>query len=116
MGNQTGNVNNADTTELSATIYNKVAPYVYSPEATAPILQALGASPGDRILDLGCGSGEVTAEIMRLVEPRGVVVGVDLSESMVGRHRLLVLCLHADNMRRSRRRARQPCFLIRTSS
>jgi len=93
MGDQTGNVNHADTTELSATIYNKVAPYVYSHEATAPILQLLGASPGDRILDLGCGSGEVTAEIMRLVEPQGVVVGIDLSESMVGHHWLPVSCL-----------------------
>ena len=86
MGNQTGNVNHTDTMKLSATSYNKVAPYVYSPEATAPILQLLDASPGDRILDLGCGSGEVTTEIMRLVESQGVVVGVDLSESMVGHH------------------------------
>jgi len=67
----------------SATVYNNVAPYVYSPEATAPILQLLGASLGDRVLDLGCGSGEVTAEIKRLVEPKGIVVGVDMSQSMV---------------------------------
>ena len=108
MGNQTGSVDHRDTTGWSAMTYNKVAPYVYSPEATAPILQSLGASPGDRILDLGCGSGEVTAEIMRLVEPEGVVVGVDLSESMVGHHRPLILRLDADIMRRSQRPARQP--------
>jgi tRNA A58 N-methylase Trm61 len=72
-----------DVTGWSATEYRTVASYVYSPEATSPILQSLGASPGDRILDLGCGSGEVTTEIARLVGPKGVVVGVDLSESMV---------------------------------
>jgi SAM-dependent methyltransferase len=116
MGNQTDNADHRDTTGWSATTYNKVAPYVYSPEATAPILQSLGASPGDRILDLGCGSGEITAEIMRLVEPEGVVVGVDLSESMVGHRWLLILSLHADSMRRSRRPVRQPCFRIHTSS
>jgi ubiquinone/menaquinone biosynthesis C-methylase UbiE len=60
-----------------------VAPYVYAPEATAPILQSLGANPGDKVLDLGCGSGEVTAEIARLVKPDGIVVGVDSSEDMV---------------------------------
>lgn len=83
MSSPTSCVTYRNTTGLSATIYNKVAPYVYSPEATAPILQLLGASPGDRVLDLGCGSGEVTAEIMRLVESKGIVVGVDLSQSMV---------------------------------
>lgn len=83
MSSPTACVTHRNTTGWSATIYNNVAPYVYSPEATAPILQLLGASPGDRVLDLGCGSGEVTAEIMRFVGPKGVVVGVDMSQSMV---------------------------------
>jgi tRNA A58 N-methylase Trm61 len=72
-----------DITGWSATEYRTVAPYVYAPEATAPILQLLGASPGDKVLDLGCGSGEVTAEIASLVKPDGIVVGVDSSEDMV---------------------------------
>ncbi len=93
MSSPTGNVTDSDTTGWSATIYNNVAPYVYSSVATAPVLQLLGASTGDRILDLGCGSGEVTAEIMRLVEPEGAVVGVDFSESMVDRRSLLIWCL-----------------------
>ncbi|KAH9053916.1 S-adenosyl-L-methionine-dependent methyltransferase, partial [Lactarius vividus] len=72
-----------DASGWSATSYRNVAPYVYSSEATASILQLLDARPGERILDFGCGSGEVTAEIARLVEPQGVVVGVDTSESMI---------------------------------
>jgi SAM-dependent methyltransferase len=83
MGLPSTCITHRDTTGWCATIYNNVAPFVYSPEATAPILRLLEASPGDRVLDLGCGSGEVTAEIMRLVQPKGIVVGVDLSQSMV---------------------------------
>lgn len=77
------NVVHRDITGWSATEYRTVASFVYAPEATAPILQSLGASPGDKILDLGCGSGEVTAEIACLVRPDGVVVGVDASKDMV---------------------------------
>jgi tRNA A58 N-methylase Trm61 len=74
-----------DTSGWSATSYRNVASYVYSSEATASVLQLLDARPGEKILDFGCGSGEVTAEIARLVGPQGMVVGVDTSESMVSR-------------------------------
>jgi ubiquinone/menaquinone biosynthesis C-methylase UbiE len=74
-----------DTSGWSATSYRNVASYVYSSEATASVLQLLDARPGEKILDFGCGSGEVTAEIARLVGLQGMVVGVDTSESMVSR-------------------------------
>lgn len=74
-----------DASGWSATTYRNVAPYVYSSEATLSVLQLLDARPGETILDFGCGSGEVTAEIARLVGPQGLVVGVDTSESMVSR-------------------------------
>ena len=77
------NIAHRDITGWSAAEYRTVASYVYAPEATAPILQSLGARPGDRVLDLGCGSGEVTAEIAGMVNPDGMVVGVDSSEDMV---------------------------------
>jgi trans-aconitate methyltransferase len=78
-----------DKTGWSATEYRAIASYVYSPEATAPILQSLCASPGEKILDLGCGSGEVTAEIARLVGTDGIVAGFDSSEDMVDHYLLL---------------------------
>ena len=84
MSRTTGfDIAHRDITRWSATEYRRVASYVYAPEATAPILHSLGASPGDKVLDLGCGSGEVTVEITRLIRPDGIVVGVDLSEDMV---------------------------------
>ncbi|KAI9454116.1 S-adenosyl-L-methionine-dependent methyltransferase [Russula earlei] len=76
-------VSRHDVTGWSATVYRSVASYVYSPEATASVLQSLDANPGERILDLGCGSGDVTVKIAHLVGPEGIVVGVDLSENMI---------------------------------
>lgn len=84
MSRTTGpNIAHRDITRWSAAEYRTVASFVYAPEATAPILQSLGASPGDKVLDLGCGSGEVTVKIACLVRPDGIVVGVDSSEDMV---------------------------------
>ena len=43
----------------------------------------LGAAPGRRMLDVGCGQGDDAAALARLVAPGGVVVGVDGSQSMI---------------------------------
>jgi SAM-dependent methyltransferase len=45
-------------------------------------LRAFPVEPGDRVLDLGCGSGDFTRRIAALV-PDGHVLGVDASASMV---------------------------------
>lgn len=66
----------------SATSYNKTAAFVYSQAFTSPVLTLLDAKPGERIIDFGCGSGEVTLQIKKLVGDAGLVVGCDSSESM----------------------------------
>jgi ubiquinone/menaquinone biosynthesis C-methylase UbiE len=43
----------------------------------------LGASPGRRILDVGCGLGSDAAALATLVAPGGSVVGVDGSRAMI---------------------------------
>lgn len=72
-----------DSSGWSAAVYNKTAPFVYSAAFTSPVLQLLDVKPGERIIDFGCGSGEVTLELAKAVGPEGVVVGTDFSESMV---------------------------------
>jgi SAM-dependent methyltransferase len=47
---------------------------------TASLFERAGLSPGTRCIDLGCGGGEVTLEIARLVAPGGSVTGVDMDE------------------------------------
>jgi SAM-dependent methyltransferase len=46
-------------------------------------LKALDARPGERVLDLGCGSGATTAKLWDAVAPHGSVVGVDISPDQI---------------------------------
>jgi trans-aconitate 2-methyltransferase len=47
------------------------------------VLRRLGPQPGERILDIGCGTGRLTAELA-VALGEGVVVAVDRSEAMIG--------------------------------
>lgn len=46
-------------------------------------LLAAAAMPGERVLDIGCGSGSTTLALARAVGPRGRVLGVDISQPML---------------------------------
>jgi SAM-dependent methyltransferase len=46
-------------------------------------LAAAGAQPGERVVDIGCGTGGTTAELARAVGAVGHVLGVDISETLV---------------------------------
>jgi len=50
---------------------------------TARFFAAAGIADGDRVLDVGCGSGGTTREAARRA-PGGEAVGVDLSSAMLG--------------------------------
>jgi ubiquinone/menaquinone biosynthesis C-methylase UbiE len=47
---------------------------------TAALLGRAGICAGMRCIDIGCGGGNVTMELARLVAPGGTVVGVDMDE------------------------------------
>lgn len=54
---------------------------------TLPVLQrAVNVAPGDRVLDLACGTGELERRMLD-AEPQVQLVGVDLAPSMVERAR-----------------------------
>ncbi|SEP83801.1 class I SAM-dependent methyltransferase [Streptomyces radiopugnans] len=48
-----------------------------------------GVRPGDRVLDIGCGTGALTLAVAAAVSPGGSVLGVDPSEPMVEHARRL---------------------------
>jgi SAM-dependent methyltransferase len=45
----------------------------------------LALSPGDGVLDIACGTGNFTRDFARTVGPGGLVVGLDLSPTMLAR-------------------------------
>ncbi|GAA3244729.1 methyltransferase domain-containing protein [Streptomyces sp. XM83C] len=47
-----------------------------------PFFEAAAVGPADRVLDVGCGTGEISREAGRRA-PRGSVLGVDLSTAML---------------------------------
>src|SRR5690349_1840434 len=46
-------------------------------------LEALGVSPGDRTLEVGCGNGSISAWLAELVAPDGTAVADDIDLSLV---------------------------------
>jgi ubiquinone/menaquinone biosynthesis C-methylase UbiE len=76
-----------------------LAPFVESLEARGRMasharlrrrfLRAVPIRPGDRVLEVGCGTGVVVRDLAALVGPRGRVEGVDVSRGLVAAARRL---------------------------
>lgn len=70
--------------DLVADSYDAVGVTLFEPIATG-LVEAVGAGPGDRAVDLGCGNGVSSRALAAAVGPTGSVVGLDLSPAMVER-------------------------------
>jgi SAM-dependent methyltransferase len=55
----------------------------YFGDLTEHVLRLAGLAPGMRVLDVGCGPGEVVFLAARLVGPEGTVIGVDVSPEAI---------------------------------
>jgi SAM-dependent methyltransferase len=70
-------------TDDAAVIYEQsFVPAIFANAAVA-LADAAGIRSGDRVLDVGCGTGAVTREAARRAEAEGRVVGLDLNPRML---------------------------------
>jgi SAM-dependent methyltransferase len=67
--------------------------------ANAPLLRAADLQPGHRVVDVGCGSGDPALDIGSWVGPRGSVLGIDVSSTMLETARRRARILGARNVR-----------------
>ncbi|PKL48676.1 MAG: methyltransferase type 11 [Nitrospira bacterium HGW-Nitrospira-1] len=80
------------TYEFDGKKYEKAS--THQKEWGAKLIAELGLRGSERVLDLGCGDGTLTAQIADLV-PAGEVIGIDASQGMID----IASQKHRDNMR-----------------
>lgn len=100
--NPTGN---AQAGDWSPEKYNHHASFVYSKEFTTPVLSMLNPQPGEKIVDFGCGSGELTVQLQSIVGDSGLIVGIDSSKHMVS---LFIFQVHSPDYSHFLARLRRP--------
>lgn len=62
-------------------IDEQLAPFI------EPLIERSAVAPGDRVLDVGCGSGALARRLSECVGAAGHVVGVDISETLLAEAR-----------------------------
>src|SRR5918912_2288860 len=62
------------------------------------VLDRIGLSPGERVLEVGCGPGVYTVQAARRLEPDGQLIAVDLQREMVERASERILETGLDNV------------------
>ncbi|BEI82382.1 hypothetical protein CcaverHIS002_0302500 [Cutaneotrichosporon cavernicola] len=73
----------ASLTNHTTENYLKHGDFVFSDKHASPILNMLNPQPGEAIVDLGAGTGQLTEKIKLAVGVSGRVVGIDSSEDML---------------------------------
>jgi demethylmenaquinone methyltransferase/2-methoxy-6-polyprenyl-1,4-benzoquinol methylase len=84
-----GVLRSLQTKEQTKAFYNKIAKVydLLSEESEKPMresgLKKLAPQPGQRVLEIGFGTGHSLAEIAKAIDPGGKALGIDLSDQMV---------------------------------
>jgi 2-polyprenyl-3-methyl-5-hydroxy-6-metoxy-1,4-benzoquinol methylase len=68
-------------------------------ELTAEVFRRAGLAPGMQVLDLGCGVGDVSLLVARVVGPQGAVLGIDRASASLETARQRAASLGASNVR-----------------
>jgi ubiquinone/menaquinone biosynthesis C-methylase UbiE len=71
----------------------------YLRDFTADVLRHAGIAPGMRVLDIGCGVGDVSLLVAEMVSSSGTVLGVDRSEQAVAVARQRAAAAGLDHVR-----------------
>ncbi len=61
-------------------------------------MERLAAAPGQRVIDIGCGTGATTVELAQRVAPAGEVIGVDISPTLVAASTATAASAGVDNI------------------
>lgn len=72
-----------DAAYLNAALPIGFGQTISQPLVVAFMLELLKPQKGEKILDVGCGSGWTTALIAYLVQPQGKVIGIDIIKELV---------------------------------
>jgi protein-L-isoaspartate O-methyltransferase len=65
--------------------------------ATYQFLRDAGIGPGMRVLDIGCGMGDVTMLVTQLIGPQGRVISIDLDQTSIDSARKRVAAVGVEN-------------------
>jgi SAM-dependent methyltransferase len=84
--------------DLAAAAYEDLWQAQLAP-AQAELMACAGLLPGERVLDVACGTGMVTLNAAARVSPAGTVVGTDLSGRMVQSARQRAMQSRCENAR-----------------
>ena len=82
----TGRLNAAATYNLAAAHFDE-APLAFWERHGRRAVEHLQLSPGNRVLDAGCGTGASVFPAAAAVGPSGHVIGIDVAETMLARAR-----------------------------
>ena len=72
-----------------ASNYERFSQHIQQADGTNFLDHALKPGPGDRVLDFGCGTGNMLSDLARRVGPSGFVLGVDPDEDRIDAARQL---------------------------